>query len=356
MRLRFAVSVIVSIFSASALAGEARYPIGNLVSPNGEIVLRGGKSVRLVNKVATGGHVEFVDLVPGANWAHPARIEVTGASKMLVESIPVRVPPRDLKFKTDPVTFHMSDFGGKYKVAAPEHFFALMINGAADERHRNDFAFLYRTLVQVYGYLPKNIFVADSNFISTADSDLDGDGKPDIGYQSTMGGVQDLMKDLATKITANDQLLVATDDHGDTQDGESTLYLFDGEMKASAFATLLTAIPAGRVLSIHEPCYSGGFVRATSAPTRATMAAASDRELSWASEDLNWDEFIYRVISAFSHQTHDGQPVDADLNGDGKISAREAFGWAVSRDVRPESPLAEDGANSGFLATIGIGF
>jgi hypothetical protein len=86
------------------------------------------------------------------------------------------------------------------------------------------------------------------------------------------------------------------------------------------------------------------------------MSASTDRELSWASMDLVWDEFIYRVISAFAHQTHDGKPVDADTDGDGRVSAREAYGWAVAHDQRPESPVAEDGVNTGFLAQIGLGF
>jgi hypothetical protein len=251
--------------------------------------------------------------------------------------------------------FNLSNFDGKYKVLAPEHFYAVLINGSSDDRHHNDFAFLYRVLTQVYGYSPKNIFVADSAYLSI-DSDLDGDHHPDIAYASTVQSVTDLMKLLATKLTDKDQLLVATDDHGDKQDGESTLYLYDGQMKASAFGALLKAIPAARVLSIHEPCYGGGFVRPSTDQTRAAMSAASDRELSWASFDQVWDEFIYRVISAFAHQTHDGKPVDADIDGDGKVSAREAYGWAVSHDLRPESPMAEDGVNSGFLAQIGLGF
>ena len=69
-----------------------------------------------------------------------------------------------------------------------------------------------------------------------------------------------------------------------------------------------------------------------------------------------FDEFIYLVISAFAHQNYKGEPVNADINGDNKISAQEAFGYAVAHDQQSESPVLEAAENSGQSALMGLNF
>jgi hypothetical protein len=86
------------------------------------------------------------------------------------------------------------------------------------------------------------------------------------------------------------------------------------------------------------------------------MAGATNQEFSWASQDLNFDEFIYHVVAAFARQTHDGKPLNTDLNRDGNVSAQEAFAYAIANDSRPESPLLESSVNAGLAAKIGLGF
>jgi hypothetical protein len=337
--------------------GAPTVDITRLVGPGRTIRLAGGRQVALQAPLPPAGtQVQFIDLKPGANWSHPALIRVRDAAGKVIEEIPVRRPPEGLNRllpPAAPVQFKLNDLGGKLKVGDPKRYYALLINGAADQRHWNDFSFLYRVLTQVYGYLPEQIFVADSNFIGNS-PDLDGDGKPDIRYESTVAGVKDLMTSLKAQVPPEAQLLVATDDHGDQLEGESTLVLNDQDLKASEFAALLKEIPAGTVLSIHEPCYSGGFVRPSVGSRRVAMAAAMNFELSWASPDLDFDEFIYQVVSAFAFQRHDGTPVAADANGDGLVSAQEAFGFAVANERRAESPLLEAENGSGASAAIGL--
>ncbi len=330
-----------------------------------QLKLSNQKTIQFRNVILPGTRVVFEDKLPGANWGHPAVYKVVGPSGQTLEQVEAFFPPADLGQSpiidgvlpeaNSRVEFKLNDFGGQYKVKSPSRFYAVFINGAADKRHWNDFSFLYRTLTQIYGYDKKNIIVMDGNFKESA-PDLDGDGTPDIMYDSKLATVKDVLTKLKSQLKPEDQLVLAVNDHGDTQNGESTIVLQDGEIKASEFAPLFKDLPASRVLTIYEQCFSGGFVRPSISETRVSMAGATNQEFSWASQDLNFDEFIYHVVAAFARQTHDGKPLNTDLNRDGNVSAQEAFAYAIANDSRPESPLLESSVNAGLAAKIGLGF
>jgi hypothetical protein len=310
--------------------------------------------------------VLFEDLVPGANWSHPARFKVVDESGQVLSEIPSELPPQNLAGATvvggdafgeteAPVDFHIEDFQGRYRVKNPSRFHALFINGNGDRRHWNDMAFFYRVLTRVYGYNPSQIYVADSTNRDGAAS-LGGDGVPSIRYGSTVAEVKALLDSLRQTSQREDQLLVVVNDHGSMKDKEPALVLYDGQLKASELGGLIKALPPDRVISVFAQCFSGGFVRPSVASKRVSLAAATDAEYSWATPDFNFDEFLYHLIAAFGHQTHDGKPVNADRDGDGRVSAQEAFAYAVGQDRTAESPLLESLKDTGMQRRIGIGF
>lgn len=305
----------------------------------------------------------FDDLVPGANWSHPAQYRLVGTKGELLETIPVRQKPKELsqyrlvKGKEmrwgKEIEIKINDFKGSLRITDPQNYFALLIDGQGDERHWNDFSFLYQTLTQVYGYLPENIFIADSAF-KDKKPDLDSDGKNDILFGSSAAEVKNLMGELKQKLSKDSHLFIAVNDHGDTEEGQSTIILNDGSMSAKEFSEWLNSLTVSSVLSVFEQCYSGGFVRPSVGENRVAMSAATNLEYSWSTQDLAFDEFIYHVTSAFAKQTHDGKAVNSDLNQDGFISAKEAFTYASGKDERSESPLLEAYNNSGNFFGIGI--
>lgn len=342
------------------------YDITSLMTdPSGELDTINGKIVKLKTPLLPGRRILFEDQLPGANWGHPAAYKVVDEKGTVLEAINATMPPQMLNQATilsginsanfKEVKFELNDFEGKHHVDNPDKHYAFLFNGRADRRHWNDFSFLYRVLIQIYGYKEENIIVADSAYKERL-PDLDGDGDDDIAYGSSLSDLKTVMKRLQEELSVDDQLLFAVNDHGSTLGGESTIVLADGEIKASEFKTMFDKVPSSRVLSIYEQCFSGGFVRPSIGQTRVAMAAATDNEYSWASMDLLFDEFIYHVVVAFAMQTPDGRPVKADKNRDGRISAKEAFGYAVLNDLRKESPIMESGRNAGTSDTIGLGF
>ncbi len=355
------------MMAASAHATDAKpvtYDITDLYKNNQQLVLLSGNKIQLKSVLSSNMKVLFKDLKPNANWSHPAEIQVVNSkTNQPFEKIPVRFPPKSLSdakvvsgtpLRGEVFTgFNLNDFNGKYRVSDPSKYYAVLINGAGSERHYNDNAFLYRTLTKVYGYNPENIFMADSNFITSA---ADIDGVTAIKYQTTKDSIKGIFATLKGKLTAEDHLLIATNDHGDRQGGNSTIVLADGEMNDTDFQAMITAIPAKEVLQIHEPCYSGGMVRPGAAPNRVVMAAATDVELSWGSDDGLWDTFIYNVVVAFAMQTPDGTLVGSDLDRDGRVSAQEAFAYAVAHDKSLESPVMESAPDTGDQQKIGLNF
>ncbi|MCB0417157.1 MAG: caspase family protein [Bdellovibrionales bacterium] len=348
-----------------ARAAEAVYDISATITTGARsIPMVGGQELGLKSPLSEGDKVLFIDTMPDANWGHPAFVRVLSAAGKLREEIKTNRPPEKMgaviSHPFGPLdgrapTFNVKDLDGKYKVEEPQRYYALLINGRAELRHWNDFSFLYRTLTTVYGYKKENIWVADSAFKSR-NADLDGDGWDDIQYGSTLGEIRAVIAELASKIQENDQLVLVINDHGSTRDGESTLVLSDGEMGAREFGELLKTLPVKSLLAVYEQCFSGGFVRPSAGGKRVAMAASTDSEYSFASMDLMFNEFLYHVIAAFAHQTHEGTPLSADRDSNGEITAQEAYAYAVAQDRRRESPFLESGSNAGGAQRIGIGF
>lgn len=345
------------------------YDITRLVQKTSPLRLLGGKTLSLEHEWKQGAKVLFKDLHPGANWSHPALYQVIAPNGKILEETKAKLPPSDLseapilpeEEADEPLPIprrmeiKLNDFKGAMKIKETSRHHALLINGHAEMRHWNDFSFLFQTLTKIYGYSSSQIYVADS-VNKESFPDLDGDGTPDIHYASTTAGIKTLVGELKEKLKKEDYLLIVVNDHGIISQGESSLLLHDGEIKASEFSKILAELPTEKVLSVYEQCFSGGFVRPSVSGRRAAMSAASNVEFSWATEDANFDEFLYYVITAFARQTHNGTPVQSDLNGDNRISAQEAFSFALGRDQAPESPLMESSANAGSSLDLGVAY
>ena len=86
-------------------------------------------------------------------------------------------------------------------------------------------------------------------------------------------------------------------------------------------------------------CYAGAFAEVLQGEGRVVMAACSANQLSWATPDRTYDEFIYHWICAVAGHDEQNQPVPSDLDADSHITMAEAFTYARQHDRRPETPL-----------------
>jgi Divergent InlB B-repeat domain len=94
-----------------------------------------------------------------------------------------------------------------------------------------------------------------------------------------------------------------------------------------------------------EQCFSGGMMddilaAATQMGTSVcVMTAARFDEFSWGADtEGDYDEYVFHWTSAVFGRDPSGAPINADTNGDGTVTMREAHQYAQARDSASEHP------------------
>jgi hypothetical protein len=284
----------------------------------------------------------------------------------------------------------------------PNHY-AILFSGGYNQvnnhiRYWNDLKFMYSTLVKKYGYKNKNIVVlyADGKGL---------DGQIQVHYSATQTNLEKVFNLLKEKLTKGDFVFIFTTNHGGgfhkagcqifggqidvngdepaadiilekdcnldlNGDGDKTdqvswdevLYSWGGSIFDDSFHTLLANLEYERMVIVMEQCFSGGLIAdmTQGGSNRIIMSAAGEYEFSWAMPpSYNYDEFSYHFTCAINGADPKGIIVNADKNGDGKISMVEAFNYARSKDTQPETPWYEDSGDgiphSGNMPAYGEG-
>jgi hypothetical protein len=328
---------------------------------------------REVYTARTTGWLVFIDRHPGANWEHPCWYVQVDAMTGAIERHAATTPPLLLPELVE-VTDGRDNPPPGVSEAALERFseqlrrlphptprtgrgqaYAFLISGGANQsnnhiRYWNDCAFIYRALVEYYGYADDHIRVCISDGTDPAPdrsngtnspADLDGDGDPDIEYPATLQFIDQVFGELAATLTADDQLFLFTTDHGGQESGQDcylNLWNFE-ELRDDQLAAHIAALPCETIVCTFEQCYSGGMIDDLEGDGRVIATAAAWNELSWAmAPDYIYDAFVYHWTCAVGWATPAGNPVDADTNNDDIVSIHEAFLYAEAHDQADETP------------------
>jgi hypothetical protein len=325
----------------------------------------GMREVDLPRKTA----VVLVDKNPIMNWGHPCEhLLFDSETGELYNRIEADFPPDD--FITNPENFEGfltpvkrdNILAGKKLVIAPVpaitnalvnargERYAILFSGLSDNRHVNDMEFLYRTLIDIYGFSAANITVLNHNGTLT----YNGDPKPvttwpgdDTAYRmpvddtGTGGALEDALDDLAARLEKDDFLFIHTNNHG--YGPPDPLYPVSGlccygvpnwvQYSSTDFGNKLAELPEFAVLMVMmEQCHSGGFRDAiinnsTAKWTHFSAACRADRNSNGGAD---FDPFALDWIAAVTGQYADGTALSqvVDINGDGRISATEAHTYA----------------------------
>lgn len=220
-------------------------------------------------------------------------------------------------------------------------------------RYWNDCAAIYSTLVNVYGYNRNHIYVLMSDGTNPANDrrtnngfdssplDLDGDGTNDIQYAATRTNIISVFNQLGNTLTTDNNLFIYTMDHGDISGNNCYLCLWNNErLYDYEFASLLSNINANSINICMGQCHSGGFIDNLSNSKYVIATACKYNEVSYSlySGYDGYDAFVYYWTAAVTGAYPNGETANADTNGDGYISMREAFNFANSMDNKPETP------------------
>ena len=309
----------------------------------------------------------FVDEMPMENWGHPCKyIFVDTSGKMVVHKgtqFPIYPSESDMErlnradIWDEEVEYIIQDIPAvRSRAASANNLYAVIISGGWNTlsnypRYWNDCSFIYKTLVNQYGYNPANIYVlmsdgtnpgVDLSDGTSSNVDLDGDGDADIDYSSTKANVTSVFNQLANKLTANDYLFIYTMDHGglESSRNESFLALWNMEkLYASEFANMVKSINTKATNIVMGQCNSGGFIDyLNSCPSVCISTACAKNENSYAMSNGMYDEYVYYWTN--SHVNLSG---DTDKNG--FVTAAESHSVAKSEDTKNETPQHYEGAD-----------
>ena len=357
-------------------------------------ILNTGEMLRAFNQeIYLSRNTAFVlaDLAPQYNWAHPCQWCLHNAETGDLEvKIDASFPPsqiiqnpESLELFHAPIQFIdtrtrranweiqtrsklnvLSDHRGER--------YAILFSGHSNNRHVNDIEFLYRTLIDMYGFNPANIHVL--NYDGTVNYNLfpkpvknwPGDNtayRMVVNGQGTREAFQATLATLASRIRPEDLLFIHTNDHGaGPGDGvnDYCLCTYDANnwvaYYVNDFVSDLSILPGFDVLIVMmEQCRSGGFITPiiNSTPARLTHVATAVQASDYSLGGANFDPFAEDWIASIAGQYPDGsglaQAVDTD--NDGRISVAEAFAYADAVHHPGDTPtFAENPSGAGTWA------
>lgn len=228
--------------------------------------------------------------------------------------------------------------------------YAILYSGGSNGRHVNDLEFLYRTLVDVYGYNTNDIYVL--NYDGTVNyNKMSWETPPSAGFApdgsawrmvvngpGSRVGFQDVINTLKGRIRPWDCMLIHTNNHGwyDSSGGFLSAY-GPGNYYATDFAADLAMLPTFKnLLVVMEQCASGSFATPimNSSPASNTVFQAAVPGDESSAGGWPFDPWAEMWISAMAGVRGDGTALavspDDDLNS--MISAWEAYDYSLSID------------------------
>jgi hypothetical protein len=372
------------------IENTANLHIYNQVLEVGQKLKAGPLETRIEKKTA----FVFVDLMPNYNWAHPAKILLYDVEKGdMYKTVDARFPPTVMEQEPANVEaintpVKMIDTQkerivrinpaiiGILKAALVKRY-AILFSGNSNNRHLNDLEFLYRTLIDVYGFDPANIYTLNYNgtlsyqWASNPIGNWPGDNTPyrltgHINGAGTQQGMESALTTIAGQIKSGDLLFIHTNDHGaGPGDGVNDYCLCAYSAGGWApyyvndFVNKLKSLPQfDKLMVMMEQCRSGGFVTPiiNNSPAKWTHVCSAVKALDYSLGGVNFDPFAEDWIAGITGHYEAGgaltQTVDA--NNDGRISATEAFNYANAVHHQGDTPTVAD-KPAGYGAYIFLG-
>ncbi|PTN10006.1 C13 family peptidase [Nitrosomonas aestuarii] len=316
--------------------------------------------------VTTDSWFFFIDEQPAAGWEHPAQYIfvdiVTGAIRTnsltappqeLSSLIPINAVAQAQLVIIDQNAISVEDVPATNPIITipVKKNYAVLVSGGFNafnnySRYWNDIAFIYRALKDKYNFDDEEIIVLFANGTHLPTADLDDDGRDDIDFAATKANLANVLNQVAGNMDGTGKFFFYSTNHGGQESGQDAkLYLWGESIRDDELADLIKNIRAKQSIYTMEQCYSGGMMDDILAATMETgtsacvMTAANFDEVSYAADtEGNYDEYVFHWTSAVYGKDPDNNPVNADMNGDGRVTMREAHEYARTMDSASETP------------------
>jgi len=287
--------------------------------------------------------------------------------------------------------------------ASPEKFALLYSGGAtladAKNRYWNDLAFMYLTLKSQYGYSDNNIVLIykDGRQPKYANGTPFSSLQVDVDFAANTQGIEDAILFLQGEMAPfpNASLFVFTTNHGggyriasqEIKDGifdaimgdevplepaetaaalaesagttaagstaiDETIFLYrspeiyisDDEWASKINSLVQVNGTNKRLITVNQPCFSGGLLQDLRGPNRINISAAREGEYSYGLADGTFDDFSYHFTAALhgKYPTASGSALGYTIDPADGISILEAYWYAETYDQSAARCLIDD--------------
>lgn len=236
----------------------------------------------------------------------------------------------------------------------------------AHQRYYNDIRTLYWILRNQYGYPENNIIVCYK------------DGKHDyttpasdtfkINFPASKVGFNAAFEELKSRMSSRTQFFCFINNHGggfstsdninyggttaaagkepssDSKNIDEHIYYYGepDDISDNLLADKINALTFGTGIFLLKPCFSGGLIWDLRGSNRVIISSGTEFQVTWPTPNGLFGELTYNFMSAITGKTPDGVTVNADKNGDGKISMYEAYLYIKANERRSEQPQYND--------------
>lgn len=249
-------------------------------------------------------------------------------------------------------------------------------------RYWNDLKFMYNTL-RANGYSANNIRVVYKAGVGE-DTDIP------VHYAANPTGFNDAVEYLKARMNSSTKFFFMMNNHGGGNDTYQGIYGNSGEFDANGddnragindntdenycyynssaafiddtIAAKINRLPMGSMILVAKPCFSGGLIWDLRGPNRVILTSGTEFQVTYPNSPGTFGELTYNFLSAINGKKPDsGTVVNADTNGDGKVSMYEAYMYVKNNESRNEQPQYEDDndgagtttpSSSGFGSTV----
>jgi hypothetical protein len=332
----------------------------------------------------------FIDRQPGANWGHACTYRfVDPVTGRFLRDQDALFPP-DLGGDIGLAKFHAPALpsrtaaslarvpSGRVRAARPatngageQRYAILWTSQISNLRHVEDLEFFWRTLVNVAGFDPANIYVLCYNGsigatdVSGAVGNWAGNDTPyqmKVYESATVANLQAVFNTLSARLQPSDLLLVHTNNHG----APSGLCVDANSVITPAqFGAMLAPMPAfGTLIVTMEQCYSGAFqapvIQNSKAKQTVFASAVTASEVSAGA--AHFDPWALDLIEALNGATPAGAtlPSKPVVSPNGGVSIKAACDWARTTDtgVGDDPQYADNpaGCGSNIFLTAAAGW
>lgn len=323
----------------------------------------------------------FADDEPLSNWGHPCRYMLYNAENgHLYRTVEALFPPymtktpRTYKAFHEPVVYAKPSVLWRVKefptlsLVEKSNWFAVLFSGGSNNRHTNDLEFLYRSLRNDYKVPANQIYVLNYdgtiNYSGAPQPAVawPGDGTSytmPVNSAGTKSELNAVLDDLKTRLKPESNLLIHTNNHGGRSGNESTLIMHSGpNYGETEFGAKLAELPQFNCLMVMmEQCFAGGFNSPiiANSTARHTSVASAAIATNTSIGGPDFDPFARDWIAAMHRFMPDGGALasNPDTNGDGAISAIEAFNYADSVHHPHDTPVYSQSAFGAGHCTLG---